>query len=638
MSTALEVLNKYWGHPAFRDMQADIVDSVLQGNDTLALLPTGGGKSVCFQVPALCMEGICIVISPLIALMKDQVQNLKKRGISAEAVYSGMKIQDLDRVFDNCVNGGIKFLYMSPERLGTELAIERIQRMKVNLIAIDEAHCISQWGYDFRPSYLNIAKIRELLPKIPVIALTATATSEVVQDIQDKLEFRPNAQVFKKSFARPNLAYIVLNQEDKKSKMLDILQKVPGTAVVYVMNRKETRDIAAFLQLNGISAGHYHAGLPAEKRAEMQDAWINDKLRVIVATNAFGMGIDKPDVRVVIHLTLPESLEAYFQEAGRGGRDGKKAYGVLLYNQSDRERLERNFEISYPTFSEAKKVYRALGSYFQLALGGGEMQSYPFDILDFAKKYNLNPPEVLPCLKLLNQAGYIEFSDAVFTPSSVRFLVDNTRLYDYYLRNPKMEQLLKFILRSYQGAFNHDVNIREDQLSKALNLPLKAVVEMLLKLHQEKILHYKAQSELPLITYLLERQDADQLLFDKARYDFLKNRAEIRMQESLHYAESIECRSRLLLAYFDEKNVKSCGVCDVCLGRYQDPNEQERKQISDHIRKALEKEPMNLQNLVKTFPSNMENKVLKILDYLCDNEFIIRRKDQTMIWNTKPNV
>jgi ATP-dependent DNA helicase RecQ len=633
MSAALEVLKQYWGHSAFREMQADIVASAMSGKDTLALLPTGGGKSVCFQVPALCMEGICIVVSPLIALMKDQVQNLTNKGIEAYAVYSGMNRHDLDRIFDNCVHGKVKFLYLSPERLGTELAIERILRMKVNLIAIDEAHCISQWGYDFRPAYLNIAKFRELMPKIPVIALTATATTDVVQDIQDKLSFRPNAKVFKKSFARDNLAYIVLQEEDKKTKMLDILTKVAGSSVIYVLNRKETRDIAVFLQQNNISAGHYHAGLPAEQRAAMQDAWIKGQLRVIVATNAFGMGIDKPDVRSVIHLTLPDSLEAYFQEAGRGGRDGNKAYAVLLFNQSDRDRLERNYEITYPPFNEAKKVYRALGSYFQLAIGGGFEQSFPFDLLDFAKKYNLDPPLILPCLKLLNQAGYVEFSEAVFQPSSIRFLVDNTSLYDYYLRNPKMEKLIKLILRSSQGAFNHDVNIREDQLSKTLNLPLKTIAEMLTKLHNEKILHFRPQTELPFITYILERQDADQLIFDKQKYDFLKKRAKYRMEESLHYAETIDCRSKMLLEYFDEQNAKKCGKCDVCTGRYEEPNSNERTEITNQIKTLLLNNPQTSRQLIGQFPSNKTNKIIKVLDFLIDNENVVKKENSVLHWN-----
>jgi ATP-dependent DNA helicase RecQ len=581
------------------------------------------------------MDGICIVVSPLIALMKDQVLNLNKRGISAYAVFSGMSIKDLDRIFDNCVNGDVKFLYLSPERLGSEMAIERIKKMNVNLIAIDEAHCISQWGYDFRPSYLNVAQIRLLLPKIPVIALTATATSEVVDDIQEKLEFKPNRKVFKKSFSRSNLAYIVLQQEDKRTKLLDILKKVPGSAVVYVLNRKETKEIAMFLYQNQISANYYHAGLPAEKRSEIQDAWINNEIRVIVATNAFGMGIDKPDVRVVVHLTLPDSLEAYFQEAGRGGRDGNKAYGILLYNQSDRDRLERNFETSFPSFKEAKQVYRALGSYYQLAVGAGFEQSFNFDILEIANKYNLNPLLITPALKLLVQAGYLELSESVFFPSTIQILSDNKTLYDYYLRNPRAEKLIKSILRSYQGILNHDVNIKESQIAKALNTGHSEVETMLKKLHQEKILRYKPQSDLPLITFTVERQDAEHLIFDKARYDFLKNRAAARMKASLHYAEEVQCRSQMLLEYFDEKDSKPCGQCDVCLGRYENPTEEDRKMITASIKKYLLYEPHTLRKLVDRFPSNLENKVLKVLEYLTDNEFVIKNKDQFMEWNEK---
>jgi ATP-dependent DNA helicase RecQ len=345
------------------------------------------------------------------------------------------------------------------------------------------------------------------------------------------------------------------------------------------------------------------------------------------------MGIDKPDVRSVVHLTLPDSLEAYFQEAGRGGRDGNKAYAVLLYNQSDRERLERNFELTYPPFTEAKKVYRALGSYFQLAIGAGLGQSFQFDLIDFSKKYNLDPPQVLPCLKILNHAGYLEFSEAVFQPSSIRFLMDNTQLYDYYLRNPKSEKLIKLILRSSQGAFNHDVNIREDQLSKTLNLPLKLISEMLTKLHQENILAYRPQTELPFISYLLERQDADQLIFDKSKYDFLKKRAEYRMQASLQYAETIDCRSRMLLRYFDEKNSNKCGKCDVCTGRHEAPSTAERTEISNQLKIILQENPQTSRQLIGQFPSNKTNKIVKILDFLIDNEYVVKKENNILHWN-----
>ena len=632
MSLAQEILKQYWGFSAFRELQEEIVNSVLEGNDTLALLPTGGGKSICFQAPALAREGVCLVISPLIALMKDQVANLKKRGVSAEAIYSGMHYNDIDRILDNCVHGQIKFLYLSPERLGTDLAIERIKRMQVNLIAIDEAHCISQWGYDFRPSYLNISKIREILPKVPMMALTATATKEVVEDIQEKLEFNSTKRVFKKSFARPNLAYLVFHEEDKKSKMLDILKKVDGSAVVYVLNRKETKEIALFLYQNNISAGYYHAGLEADKRAEIQDAWIRNDIRVIVATNAFGMGIDKPDVRVVIHLTLPDSLEAYFQEAGRAGRDGEKAFGILLFNQTDRDRIQKNFDISFPSFSEIRQVYRALGSYFQLAIGAGENQDFKFDLIDFSKRFDLDPIKVSSALKILVQSGYIELSDAYYAPSTVQILADKKTLYDYMLRQPKSELLIKFLLRSYQGINNHKVNIREQQIAHGLKWSILDVEKLLANLDKDEIIKYTAQTSHPFLTFLTDRQDADNLLFDKARYDFLKNRAEFRINASLDYAEKIQCRSINLLNYFDDKEAKKCGQCDFCLGRYESPTKEERKKITDYLKKILSKDKLTVKAILNRFPTVMDRKVIEVLEFLIENDYLERDEFQSLFW------
>ena len=605
----------------------------MDGRDTLALLPTGGGKSICFQVPALCMDGICIVVSPLIALMKDQVLNLKKRGIPAYAIDSGRGFKDIDRIFELCTQGHVKFLYLSPERLKTELAIERIKRMKVNLFAVDEAHCISQWGYDFRPSYLNIAEIREQHPNVPVLALTATATKEVVQDIQDKLAFKENRQVFQKSFARSNLAYVVLHEEDKRSKLLDILKKVPGSAVVYVLNRRETKDIAEFLHKNGISANYYHAGVEAERRSAIQEAWIDNKIRVIVATNAFGMGIDKPDVRVVVHLTLPDSLEAYFQEAGRAGRDGEKAYGILLYNRTDRERLEQNYESSFPPFKEIRQVYQALGSYFQLAIGGGLGQSYDFDVLEFSTKYNFHPLRVLNALRLLVQGEYIALSESVYFPSSLQFRVDNIALYDFMLRQPKTERLLKLILRTAQGAFNHNVNIKETALAYQLKMPPREVRELLLKMHREKIIFYNPQRDVPSLTFLIERLDANDLVFDKERYRFLKTRYEGRMDAALEYAERLKCRSQLLLAYFDEQDPPTCGQCDVCLGRHKkEPSADEIHVITKEIKALLLMTPLPLRKVVGYFPANKEQKVIFVLEHLFDNAFIQKNEAQLLVW------
>jgi ATP-dependent DNA helicase RecQ len=628
-----DILKKYWGYDNFRPMQLDIIQSVLDGQDTLALLPTGGGKSVCFQVPALCKEGVCVVVSPLIALMKDQVYNLRERGISAYAIYSGMSIKDIDRILDLCVHGHAQFLYLSPERLGTEIARTRIEQMPVNLFAIDEAHCISQWGYDFRPSYLKIAEIRELKPEVPVIALTATATKEVVDDMQEKLEFKPNAEVFQKSFARDNLSYVVLKEENKMHKLLEILRKIKGSAVVYVLNRKSTKDIAEYLQQNHISASYYHAGLHHDKRAQIQEAWISNKVRVIVATNAFGMGIDKPDVRVVVHLSLPDNLEAYFQEAGRAGRDSAKAYAILLNNASDQERLAQNFKDAYPPLKEIRQVYRALGSYFQLAIGSGMGRSFDFDLLDFSNIYKIHPIKVLNALKILMQAEYLELSDAVYFPSTIQFLMDNKGLYDYMLKQPRTEKLIKLMLRSYQGAFNHDVNIRENKLAFAMKVGPSVIKTMLQKMHQQKILRYKPQKDMPSITFLTERLDADHIVLDQEQYKFLKERAKKRMEAAIHYVETIQCRSQLLLEYFDEKGVEPCGQCDVCLGRHEkQPSKEEFERIKDYIRGLLLKRSRRIHAVLEKFPSHMEAKVIFSIEHLMDNGNILRQEDQYLRW------
>ncbi|BDS10762.1 RecQ family ATP-dependent DNA helicase [Aureispira anguillae] len=632
--TPHEVLKKYWGYDDFRPLQLDIVQSVLDGKDTLALLPTGGGKSICFQVPALCLDGICIVVSPLIALMKDQVKNLVDRGIRAYAIYSGMKIATIDRILDNCIHGGVDFLYLSPERLSSDLAIERIKQMKVTLLAVDEAHCISQWGYDFRPSYLNIAEIRALLPNIPLIALTATATRPVVKDIQEKLVFSQTANVFQKSFARQNLSYVVLYEENKRTKMLNILRKIKGSGIVYVQNRRETQEVAYFLKKNGISAEFYHAGRSGDTREKVQENWINNKVRIMVATNAFGMGIDKPDVRIVIHLTLPDSLEAYFQEAGRGGRDGEKAFGILLYNQSDRIKQERNFKQSYPTLKEIRRVYQALGSYYQLAIGAGLGQTFDLDVADFAKTYNLNPIETLHALKILMKEEYLNLTENVFFPSTLQVIVRKEELYDYMLRNNKIERLIKVILRSYQGAFNHDVNIREGQLAHFLKVPQKQLVFMLDKLHKDAIIRYKPQKDAPQLTFLLERLPEKEMVIDQQRYKFLKERQQKRMEGALYYAETLQCRNQLLLAYFDEKGAKVCGHCDVCLGRHdQYVKHQEYYEIKTKLEYALKKNSVELRALVDQFPSTMKEKVLKAIEHLMDNHMIVRTGNNQLRWN-----
>jgi ATP-dependent DNA helicase RecQ len=616
--TPQAILKRYWGYDQFRPLQEDIIQSVLDGQDTLALLPTGGGKSICYQVPALLREGLCIVVSPLIALMKDQVENLRQRGISAAAIYSGMHYRDIDRIFDNCIYGHTKLLYLSPERLITELAQVRINKMKVNLLAVDEAHCISQWGYDFRPPYLRIAEIRKLLPGVPVLALTATATAEVIKDIQEKLEF-PRERVLRKSFERKNLAYAVLPEENKEHKLIDILRRVPGTGIVYARNRRRTKELAELLQRNQISADFYHAGLDSEERSRKQDAWVAGKCRVMVSTNAFGMGIDKPDVRVVAHLEVPDSLEAYFQEAGRAGRDEKKAYAVLLYHESDRLKLERQHEQAFPSLVEVRQVYRALGSYFQLAIGAGEEQSFDFDIVKFSQTYQLDMMRAYNSLKILEQSGWIALSEAVFTPSSLMVLVSKETLYDYQLRHPWSDKLLKAILRTYQGTFNHHVNIRERQLAEFLKMNQEALRKALAQLHHDEVIDYRPQKDLPQLTFLKERVDADNLALDWKLYEFRKQRAAYRIQRALAYAETPVCRSQQLLQYFGESAAPKCGICDVCTGRTQaELGAEDYERYKTKILALLQRERLRLDQILEAFAPSRRELALKALEYMLD--------------------
>lgn len=628
----IDVLKQYWGYDAFRPMQAQIIQSALDRQDALALLPTGGGKSVCFQVPALCREGMCIVISPLIALMKDQVYNLQRRGIAAAAIFSGMSSRDIDRTFDNCVFGGVKLLYVSPERLTTDMARERIQRMQVNLLAVDEAHCVSQWGYDFRPPYLQIPLLRELIPDVPILALTATATPEVVADIQEKLGFRkPN--VFQQSFTRSNLAYVVRHEEGKEEKLVEILNKVAGSGVVYARNRKKTKDLAVMLQRKGISADFYHAGLEGELRSQKQDAWIAGKTRIMVSTNAFGMGIDKPDVRTVVHTDLPDSLEAYFQEAGRAGRDGKKSYAVLLYNDSDRRNLERNFELSYPPMEYIRQVYRALGSYYQLALGSGQDESYDFDITRFCENFKLEPARTYSCLKILEQAGWLTLTEAVWSPSALLLTADKEAIYDYMLRQPKLDAILKSILRSYQGAFQHHINIKEEQLARFLNIPAEEVVKALELMAKEDILDYQPRKDKPQIVFLEERVDPANLTIDMELYQFRKQRQEKRIRTAVAYATDDECRSKMLLAYFGETDSRPCGVCDVCLERKKQALSTALfEQIKNKMKEALTGKPDTLKNVLALFPSSQKEEVANTLEYLLDEGYLIEEED-LLHWN-----
>lgn len=623
MSSIHQILKKYWGYDNFRPLQEDIIVSTLNKKDTLALLPTGGGKSICFQVPALAMEGICLVVSPLIALMKDQVENLQKKGIRAIAITSAMSFKEIDIALENAIYGNFKFLYISPERLQNEIFLARLSKMKVSLLAIDEAHCISQWGYDFRPSYLRIAEIREKLPDVPVLALTATATPDVVKDIQHKLLFKQE-NVLQKSFERKNLAYMILYEEDKLNRLLTICRKVQGTGIVYARNRKKTQELAIFLRKNNICADFYHAGLSALERNKKQEDWIYNRTRIMVATNAFGMGIDKPDVRFVVHLDLPDNLEAYFQEAGRGGRDEKKAYGILLYSQNDRIELERNFEKSFPTIKEIRNTYQAICNFFQLAIGAGEGVSFDFDIHDFCMRYNLSPLTVFNSLKFLEREGYIATSESVYHSSKIHIKVNKEDLYKFEVANRTYEPIIKLILRSYGGLFDYYVPINEQEIAKRLKTDKKSVILQLNTLKKLDIIDYIESTELPKITFLQERKDASKLNISPENYTFLKERAKKRIEWVLHYAESRHlCRSRILLSYFGENNAIDCGQCDVCIEKKKIglSNEQFDKIYNDLIQ-LLNKTNVTPSELKEKLSSYSEKDYLKILQYMIEQSQI----------------
>jgi ATP-dependent DNA helicase RecQ len=560
------ILQSVFGFSDFRPVQLEIVLSVLDRKDSLALLPTGGGKSVCFQVPTLAMDGICIVVSPLIALMKDQVDNLRKKGILSAAIYSGMGKRQIDTILDNCIYGNYKFLYVSPERLKTEIFLERFKKMKVNLIAVDEAHCISQWGYDFRPPYLEIAKIREFHPKVPCLALTASATPKVKEDIIDKLQLK-NLQVFVKSFSRKNLSYSVRMVENKLEKAIEILRKVPGCAIIYVRNRKGTKEIASILNQSGIAATFYHAGLDNKIREQRQHDWKQNRVRVMVATNAFGMGIDKPDVRLVIHMDLPENLENYYQEAGRAGRDEKKAYGVLLTNEQDLNTLIEKAMMAYPPIDFLKKVYQCLANYFRMAVGSGFMESFDFELATFITTYSLEMLPTYNALKVLQEEGFLELSENFYSPSSIHFLVDQSKLYEFQIANAKLDILIKLLLRTYGGElFVEFFKIYESKLAKNLGVEEKELIKQLEYLDQVGILAYDKRKDMPQITFLTERFDAGKLPLNIKRIEDRRQNAISKAKSMIAYVRNTSvCRSNQISFYFGENSDQQCGICDVCL-------------------------------------------------------------------------
>ena len=625
MQQYLSILKQYWGYDEFRPLQGDIIRSIVSGKDTLGLMPTGGGKSLTFQVPTMAMEGLCVVVTPLIALMKDQVENLKKRGISAAAIFSGMSHNEILMTLDNAVFEAYKFLYVSPERLATPIFMEKIKQTKVCMIAVDESHCISQWGYDFRPSYLRIADIRELLPEVPVLALTATATPEVVDDIQKQLLFKePN--LFQKSFHRSNLAYVVRTVENKDEKLLKILNSVPGTSVVYVRNRKKTKEVADFLNLNGISAENFHAGLKNETKDAKQSRWKSGETRVIVSTNAFGMGIDKAEVRTVVHLDLPDSLEAYFQEAGRVGRDEKKAYAVLLYNNGDAVKMRKRVSDSFPGKEMVLKVYEALGNYFQIGVGSGLDAVFAFDIADFCIKFKLPILISYNCLKILQQADYIELTDEQDSSSRVLFTVGKDDLYKIK-HTSEQEKLIHILLRSYTGLFTDLAAINEDILAKRLEWSHDQVYEQLIGLAKERIIQYIPRKKTPFLTFIREREATNRVILSKETYDDRRERYISRVKSVLDYAQEENiCRSQILLTYFGEKVTKPCGKCDICLKKKEtNVSTDEFESIRQVIHQVLISEELTVNSMI-TKIGYKESKVLEVIRFMMDNGQIIENE------------
>jgi ATP-dependent DNA helicase RecQ len=580
-------------------MQEDIVNSAVAGHDTLALLPTGGGKSVCFQVPALMLDGLCLVISPLIALMKDQVEQLKRREILAVAIHSGMSRNEIDILLDNCVYGEIKFLYVSPERLQTEIFLERFKKMNVGLIAVDEAHCISQWGYDFRPPYLQIAALREIKPDVPVIALTASATTQVQDDIREKLSFRADHKIFRKSFARTNLSFVVRKTENKEKKLLQVLSRVNGCAILYVRSRKGTQEIATWLSRQGISSSYYHAGLAMEERAKRQDEWIQNKTRVMVATNAFGMGIDKPDVRIVIHLDLPENLESYYQEAGRAGRDEKRAYAVILFHDSDVASLQQKTAQAHPSPDYLKKVYQGLANYFQLAEGSGEGQSYDFDLHEFSEKFSLHVGEVYNALRKLEEEGLIQFNESFYSPSHLWFLVDKAKLYEFQIANARFDPVIKMLLRLYGGElYGAPVRISESYIAKALGTTLPEMIAMLNHLNSLGIVLYEGVKDKPQITFIIPRQDSARLPLNLKRLEERKQLIMGKMEAMVSFVTGQTlCRMVMIQNYFGEKTIQKCGICDVCIESRKRENSSALEGMRIEVLTVVKKQALTLEQL-----------------------------------------
>ena len=620
------ILSKYWGYPAFRPLQEEIVDSVMEGMDTLALLPTGGGKSICFQVPTLAMEGLCLVITPLIALMKDQVAHLVERGIPAAAIYSGMHPDELELAYNQAVYGRLKFLYVSPERLQTDTFIEALRKTKICLLAVDESHCISQWGYDFRPPYLKIAEIRPYMPKTPVLALTATATAKVVDDIQLRLGFKQK-NVFQSSFERKNLTYNVFREADKYGILRRKLEAMTeGSAIVYVRNRKRTQVIADWLNSVGISATFYHAGLDTKTRDERQDLWMKGKVKVIAATNAFGMGIDKPDVRLVIHMDLPDSLEAYFQEAGRAGRDLKPSEAILLVSPADIKKLQDDLTQSFPELDRIKLIYNALGNYFNIPVGAGENISYPLVINDFANRYGFSVLEVFHTLKILEKEGFLILSDSFDEPSKVMIKASRDDIYGFQVNNPQFSELIKCLLRTMPGVMTDFVKINEEVLAKKVGSTVEKVVEQLKKMDAYHFLTYIPRNDKPQVLFLSEFVDTKHFNLSKENYHDRKKEAETRVKAVIDFVNNDEeCRSVQLLRYFNEKTRQACGRCDVC--QRQGKNRVPYATIEEKVKSVMREQSQSVREVLSQCGEYDDTKVLDSIRFLIDNGVIQMDKE-----------
>jgi len=625
-----DILLKYWGHKSFRPLQEDIINSVLAKKDTLALLPTGGGKSVCYQIPALAMDGMCIVVSPLIALMQDQVEQLHKKGIKAIAITSAMNFREIENAFNNARYNSYKFLYISPERIQSKLFLRMLPSLPVNLVAVDEAHCISQWGYDFRPSYLLLKKIRELKPDVPFLAVTATATQKTVEDIIAQLEFKKDHNFFKASFVRKNLHYHIKHDENKFETLLNLCNKTKGTGIVYVRSRRKTKEISDFLNKQNINSDFYHAGLEATDRQKKQSDWINNRKRVIVSTNAFGMGIDKPDVRFVVHMDLPDSLEAWFQEAGRGGRDGNISYALTLYHQSDILSLEEQLEQAFPAIEQIKQVYSAVCNYYQIAVGAGEGMSFIFNLEEVASRYKLHPSVIYNSIKFLEKENYFVYTDVGFQQPKLHMLVNKDALYNFQVQNPNLDAFIKVLLRSYAGLFDGYIHINEFKLAKALKSDIKYVTSTLEKLNKLQLVDYIAQTGMPRMVLMQSRMDTKFLTISKENYTKLKKQAQQRIESVIDFVkDSNTCRSRKVLQYFDETTFEDCGTCDVCLKKNKQSKSTTLSQIKEQLHLLLEHKNYPLDELISLMYHYSKEDVVACINRLADDkEIAINKKQQ----------